>query len=335
LTRLIRHTLSTLFLLLFVAGADAQPAAFTRIGFGARGIALGNALAADVWGDASPYYNPALAPAVPRQSLEASAALLTLDRELQYLQFSAPMRPLAGVSAGLIHAAVSNIDGRDESGYHTQTYSADELAAFFAFGLRLGGRLAGGFTFQYFRADYADALEPVNSIGVDLGITASLSENLHLGLVVEDLLAQYSWNTSGLYGGGGRSTTERFPRRIRFGAAQQIRGNLRLMAEYESRTSFTETRTAVLTGDPPRETLVRENVSVRDGIFRLGGEYRLVDALTVRAGVDQLGTGSVKPAVGFSVQQPLGDLQLKGEYALRLEPYGALPMHFITLLVLL
>ena len=113
-----------LFLLIISTGlwslseADAQNAGvFSRMGFGARGVAMSNALVADASGDTSPYYNPALAPFISGQNFAASTAFMTLDRTLQFLEFATPLRPRAGVAGGLIHASVSNIDGRDGSGY--------------------------------------------------------------------------------------------------------------------------------------------------------------------------------------------------------------------------
>ena len=218
--------------------------AFARMGFGARGVAMGNGLVADAFGDASPYYNPALAPFASRQNLAASAAFLSRDRELQFLQFAAPLRPRAGIALGLIHAGVSDIDGRDASGYHTENLSTDEFAFFLAFGTRLGGRATAGVGLQIFRADYLDELEPVVSIGLDLGLTVRVTEHLHLGLAADDLLARYSWDTSPIYDEEGRTTRDRFPSRLRLGGAYALmEGRVRLMAEVESRVASAETRT--------------------------------------------------------------------------------------------
>ena len=123
------------------SSALAQSAgAFARMGFGARGLAMGNAVIADVSGYASPYYNPALAPFIISQNLELSAAAMTQDRQMQFVQLSTPLRPRAGLAVGLIHAGVRNIDGRDGSGYHTGTYSTDE----YAFVLALACKCFGG-----------------------------------------------------------------------------------------------------------------------------------------------------------------------------------------------
>ena len=64
------------------------------MGFGARGIAVGNALAGDASGYASPFYNPALAPYLTDQSLGISAALLTQDRQLQFIELRTPLKTI-------------------------------------------------------------------------------------------------------------------------------------------------------------------------------------------------------------------------------------------------
>lgn len=313
--------------------AYAQAGAFARMGFGSRGVALSNALVADVYGDASPYYNPALAPFIDRQNLEATAAIFTLDRELQFLQFVAPLRPRAGVAGGLIHAGVSEIDGRDASGYHTRDYSTDEFAFFLAFGTRLSRRLTGGFGLQLFQSALLEDLSPVRAIGVDVGLAFQATEALSLGFTADDLLARYVWDRSSLGGAGGRAT-DRFPRRLRFGAGYRLEeARTWLFAEYEARIytgEFVTRRTEVIV-DTPVERTYRELVRMHDGRLRLGAEYRPSVTFALRAGVDQIGASGVKPSAGFMVEQPVGNLLLRGEYAFMLEPYGTSPMHFITL----
>ncbi len=310
------------------AHAQAAPGTFARMGFGARGLAMSNALVADASGDASPYYNPALAPFIPRQSLDASAALMTLDRSLQFLQFSTPLRPFAGIAAGLIHAGVSDIDGRDDSGYHTQTYSTDEFAFFLAFGVRLSRRVTVGLGAQFFRAELFETVSPANSIGVDLGLHVQATDALRLGLAVEDLLARYSWEGS---------SSERFPTRLRLGGAYHLPGlPLLVTAEYESRftTATFITRDVRLVGDTPREVSTSERLTLHESRLRFGAEYRPIDVFAVRAGVDRLGAEAVagaRPSGGFMVEQAVGSLVARAEYAVVLEPYALGTMHLITL----
>jgi len=318
--------------------ANAQAAGvFARIGFGARGIAMSNALAGDVSGNTSPYYNPALAPFTERQSLAASTAFLSLDRELQFLQFASPMKPRAGVAVGLIHAGVSRIDGRDNSGYHTQDYATDEYAFFLAFGTHLARRVTAGIGIQLFRADYLEGLSAVNSIGLDIGLTIKITDDMFIGLIADDLLARYSWDTSSIYGADGKTTSDRFPTRFRLGGAYTlIDGRLLVTAEYESLVSSADyrVREVRLVGIAPREFYFTESLRLQENRFRFGGEYKLMEMFAVRAGVDRLGSGDLAgatPTAGFMVEQPLGNLLVRAEYAFMLAPYRAGSMHFLTL----
>ena len=330
--------------LLFVMGgalvaqeAQAQAAgSFARLGFGARGMAMSNALIADASGNTSPYYNPALAPFATRQNLLASVAFMTFDRELQFLQFASALPPRAGIAAGLIHAGVSDIDGRSSSGYHTENLSTDEYAIFLAFGLKLGSRASMGLGLQVFRADYLTDLEPVNSAGLDLGLTIQVTNALRIGVVADDLLAKYSWDTSGLLSSGGKSTSDKFPTRIRLGGAYTLMdGQLNLVAEYESRVSTLEYRTRLIeiVDLEPIEAVETEELQIQQNIFRVGAEYILAPALAVQAGLDRIGDSDtgIRPTAGFNVKQPVGSLVTSFEYAFALEPHGTGTMHVLTL----
>ena len=317
--------------------SKAQAAgAFSRLGFGARGMSMSNALVADNSGATSPYYNPALAPFMTRQNLQASVAFLTFDRQLEFLQFASPLPPVAGVAAGLIHAGVSDIDGRTSSGFHTENYSTDEYAAFLAFGLKLGQKASMGLGLQLFRADLFDQLQAVNSIGIDLGFTIQVSEDLNLGFVADDLLAKYSWDTSTLYSSGGKRTTDNFPVRLRLGASYQLmEGRARVMAEFESSTSTLEYRIREIedVNDEPLEISSVEELTIQDSQLRIGGEYRLSAPFALRAGLDRIGDSieGMRPSAGFVLAQPLGELLFWVEYAFALEPYNTGTMHVMTL----
>ena len=317
--------------------ASAQYAgSFSRVGFGARGISMGNALAADLFGESSPYYNPAHAPLSTGQQLEASVAALSFDRSIQFLQISAPLQQKAGFSVGLIHAAVSNIDGRDNSGFHTADLSVDEYAGFLAFGLRLSSRVSTGINLQMFRTDLFEGLTPARSIGIDLGVAAKVSTHWALALVADDLLARYSWDSSDL-GSGGRSVSDSFPRRFRLGiSTSRLEDRWLISAELESRvTSVTAySRETRLFGDAPAEVVNESTLLLRESRVRIGSEYRLKTPVVFRAGIEQLGSGvldSVRPSAGFGIDQAIGELLLRVEYAFGWEAKANGKLHLASL----
>jgi len=239
---------------------------------------------------------------------------------------------------GFFKIQVGGIDGRDASGYHTDEFSTDEFAFFLAFGKRFGERVAAGVGFQIFRADYFEELTASNSIGIDLGIVVRPTSALSLGLAVEDLLARYRWETSGLLGEGGKTTEDQFPTRVRVGAAYALlEDRLRIVGEYESAFTVREHRTYEITSvsGAPAEIVTANELTRHDLRFRLGGEYILTDAFAVRLGFDQIGddVSGTKPSAGFMVRQPIGDLMLAVDYAFVLEPYAVGSLHFVTLRV--
>ncbi|MEQ9103906.1 MAG: PorV/PorQ family protein [Rhodothermales bacterium] len=337
-----------LVLILLGAGAHLQnthaqhAGAFSRMGFGARGISMGNALAADVSGQASPWYNPAHAPRMSSQSLSASAATLSFDRTVQFLALGAPLQERAGFSVGLIHAAVSDIDGRDNSGFHTGRLSVNEYAGFLAFGLRFSDRFAGGLSFQFFRSDLFEGMTPARSVGLDVGFSYALTPDWAVAFVIDDLLARYSWDSSSI-SSSGRSVTDNFPRRLRLGVTHRPRpldGRLLLAAELESRTTTVEvrtTRTRVFGGNVV-ETTDASDLTFQETHVRAGAEYAPIEAFALRLGLEQLGSdvlGSVRPSAGFRAEQAVGDLRLRAEYAFSWEAAAAGSIHLLTLTLVL
>lgn len=322
-----------------VTPAVAQSAgAFSRIGFGSRGIALGNALAADAFGPASPFYNPALAPYAERQHLDLSVASLSFDRTLQHIQLASPMQR-AGIALGLIHSSVSKIDGRDNSGFHTRELSIDEFQGFLAFGIRLSEDVSGGLTFQFFQSDLFDTLDPAISIAVDIGLNFRLSKTLSLAFVADDLLGRYTWNTSGVNGSGGKETIDYFPTRLRVGVAKTfIDGALLLLGEIESRTSRVEaiSRNVEVFGTQPVEVTDRETLTLQETRVRAGVEYHIVPRFALRAGLEQLGSDimdKLRPSAGFMISEELGKMDARFEYTFAREVEAAGSMHVVSLLI--
>lgn len=324
----------------WAAAQDTAPGAFARAGFGARGIAMGNALAADLSGDASPYYNPALAAYHTGQHLSASAAFLSMDRELQFLQFATPIEPSAGLAVGLIHAGVNDIDGRDASGYHTETLSTDEFALSMAFGNRFGERLAAGTALKLYHTDLLDTVPPPLTLGLDAGVTYAVTPMLHVGFVVSDLLARYSWDTSSAFEDG-RSTTDRFPVRLRLGGMYRLLADrLHLTAEYESRFTERQQRVRVpsTAGTSVQNAFETQTLTLHSSRLRIGASYRFVDTFTARAGLNRIGTdgvSSLQPSAGFDVKQPIGNLDVRAAYAVAFEPYVRDDMHLLSLHIFL
>ena len=322
-----------------VPRAQAQgPAAFSRLGMGARAVA-GAGQVADLSGDASPFVNAALAPFQAGQAVELSAAALTFDRRWTAVQVGAPLRPRAGFAVGVVSGGVSNIDGRDASGYPTGTLRTDEFAFFTSFGIRLGSRLSAGLGFRLYRSDVFEGVTPPTALGIQLGLAARLTPRLSLGLVADDLFARYEWNAAAA---GGGAATDPFPRRVTAGAAYslgrrpsgrsrgQISADLELstLAQETTRPAGTDVSGPVLI---PDETEITATLATVRG--RVGAEVWLAEPFGIRVGVDRLGSGGLdvaRPAVGFALRQRFTDLDARIDYTAALEPYGTGILHMAT-----
>lgn len=341
-----QHLVAALLFIVLTAGSqpllltaqDTGAGAFARIGADAQGIALGNALGAHPDADVAALYNPALAHQATGQYLALSAALMSFDRELQMASFNTPIGPTAGISAGVLRAGVSDIDGRDTNGNPTETLSTDEYALFLAFGNQFLDRLAAGATLKFYIADLVDEVGSVQSLGIDLGLTYTLREGTQLGLSVSDLLAAFEWETGGI---GGRSATDSFPVRVRLSAAQRLLDDdLMLLAEYEARFTDREQRQRI-PQDPPVQPVDRVDTrSFRFGesLGRIGVQYRLLDILDVRGGADRLsanGFDGWKPSAGFGLRQSVGTLDVRIDYAAVVEPYVTDVMNVLSVRIYL
>lgn len=318
-----------------VAGQEVGAGAFSRMGFDARGLALGNAQVADPSADVAPYYNPALLAEASGQRVAASAAALAYDRQLQSLEFTTPLGPTAGAGLSLLHAGVTDIDGRNSDGAHTETLSTDEFALSLSFGNSFADWLSVGAAFTLYQSEIAPEVGPARSIGVDVGLASHVTERIHVALAVSDLLAKYEWNTSSV---GGRGTVDRFPVRLRLGGSYTLQdGRLQLMGEVESRLVGRDRQRpgrVVPTTVGPQERSRTESVLL-DGLrARLGASYRPVDILTLRGGLGRVGVGGgagVRPSAGFGVREEVGALDVRLSYGAALEPYVRTLMHLGTL----
>lgn len=322
-----------------VPAVSAQYAGgFARMGMGARSVTVAGQVA-DFSGSASPYLNPALAPFQSGQAIELSTGIFSFDRQWQALQVGAPLKPKSGIAAGLIRGGVSNIDGRDLSGYHTDTYSTSEFAFFVAFGTRFTERVSGGIGMRVYRSDVFQGVTPPTALGISLGLATKITPKLSAGLVVDDLFARYEWNTSAA---GGSTATDNFPTRITGGAAYSLgalpsgapRGVVSADLEWGVQRAETVRPNGIdVIGSTPveRDTTLSYRLASVQG--RLGGEFWLADAFALRGGVDRLGAGDLgeaRPALGFAVKQRFGDLDARLDYAAVLEPYGTGILHMAT-----
>jgi len=287
-----------------IAGLAGAP---MHMGFGARGIAMGNAMTAVINGDIQAYYNPAVLPFESAPTAVAAYGVLSLDRRLNFLSYTQSLKPNAGISLSIINAGVGDIDGRDGDGIHTQTYSTSENSIMFSFGLQPAPKFSFGVTVKVLYYNFVEGMKSTTA-AVDIGALYLLTDEFTLGATVQDINAKYKWDTSPLYGINGNSTVDRFPLRKRIGISWSP-------SKYFSLVSS-------------------EFEAIGSAIFaRIGSEIELYDGIHIRGGIDQIAFNAdlpAKPSLGISVQTKLSTWTPAFQYAYVFEPYSPSGIHILS-----
>lgn len=321
--------------------AEAQSGGFagsyTRMGFGPKGMASGNALAGSTQQGIYAHYNPALSAHVDHTQIDLSSALMAFDRTLHGLNVTFPLPPLAGLSVGLLNANVSDIDGRTSSGYHTTDLSTHEYQMYVSFGLNLGERAQIGTSVKFQLADFHEEISSSTGTGFDLGLLLEPVDHLKASIVMQDVLAGYTWNTDDLYSSqDSRNRSDEFPTRFKFGLTYEPSPTWFASAEYEIQRIEAEVFGRSLDASGP----VRSDRNIEDRItdarqFRAGGGYRVHERVTARAGLEILNledvNQSVKPSAGFSLHLPFDQYEPTIDYAWVREPAGISHMHVLAI----
>lgn len=305
-----------------VSDISSMPGAFSRMGFGARGMGMGNAMSAVKEGSLVSYYNPALAPFQEGNSFQTSYSILSLDRSLNFLNYTRRFelgkkessdgtvkpRSVAGISIGIINAGVSKIDARDNQGRKTGDISTSENQFFVAVANRFSEKLSIGIAFKFF---YYKLYESVTStgLGFDLGALYLLNENMTVSFMVSDINSKYEWDTGKIYGTSGNITKNKFPLLKKIGFSYKF--------------------------DEPKiiAAVELENSDGGTNIIRAGGEYNLYENLFLRVGFNKLNISNfefpIRPTFGFSYFHSLRSIKIGIDYAFVIEPYSTVSQHII------
>ena len=296
-----------------------MPGAFSRMGFGARGMGMGNAMSAVTEGNLVSYYNPALAVFQNGNLFQTSYSFLSFDRSLNFLSFtkrfdlfassnSSKPRSSAGISLGIINSGVGNITGRDNDGNVTENLSTSENQFFLGFANRFSEKLSIGIAIKFYYYKLYKNIS-ATSVGLDFGALYRISDHWNLSLMISDINSKYKWDSTPLYGQDGTNTDENFPILKKIGLSY-IEKNIGLIiaAEYENSNGETN-------------------------ILRGGIEYNIIDKLFIRAGADQFNLSNsdfpVKPSFGFSYFKNFDNIIIGIDYAFMVEQYSSQDRHIV------
>lgn len=327
-----RYILTIIFLFSCVSFAQPQfsemsvkAGAFSRMGYGARGIGMGNSMSAVINGALVSYYNPAVTAFQDGNSVLTGYSFLGLDRSLNFLSFTRRFdfyskkdslvknpkpRNSAGFSAGLINAGVSNIDGRDNNGLPTGELSTSENQFFLSLANRFSQKFSIGVTAKLYYYKLFEEITTTN-IGFDIGVIYRVNEEFTVSLAIIDINSKYKWDTSPVYEQDGVISEDKFPNLRKIGVSyfNQVIG---LLASVEF-----------------------ENSSAETNILRAGVEYNIYNGFYLRGGIDQFNISNtdwpVRPSLGFSFYKPFGSLVLGVDYAFVIEQYSSSDRHIIGL----
>ncbi|MDW8436476.1 MAG: PorV/PorQ family protein [Chloroherpetonaceae bacterium] len=323
-------------------------AAYSRMGFGARGIGLGNAGGAIATeGEYHPYYNPAVLGFADSYAASATYGYLPLDRRLNFASFTGKIGPDAAIGFAWVNSGVSDIDGRDRDGNRTEIFSTSENLFILSFARRFSDELSLGISLRGYLASLYEELPNSFSLGFDVGAVYRLYaddlSSLNVGAALADISAKYEWNTASIYGQQGATTKDELPLSFKLAAAY-ARENLFGM---KSVLLAAELQLLSKTFDGLRSSFVNQNgvliarsetvaLNKSETHLKLGAMIQPVRELRVRAGVDRLGLQGValteiaRFAAGFTIEYPIQDYVATIDYAILFEPYAPIGTSFIA-----
>ena len=292
------------------AQIGGAPGAYSRMGFGARGMGMGNAMTAVLSGDLIGYYNPAVIPLAEYRNASGTFGLLSLDRSLNFIGFTQTLPPDAGISAGVINAGVSNIDGRDADGEQTGLLKTSEDQVFLGFGLRFRSGLSFGLNLKILYYHLYTNFTSLTA-GLDFGVIYRIDNALTLGFTVRDVNSKYKWDSTPLYGEQGTTSQDDFPLLFTGGIAYMLPDSVGLVSADI------------------------EMSNLRTRILRVGAEIPIIREVTLRAGVDRIdlkdkGMGA-SPAFGFTIARGFTGWTPSITYVYIIEPFAPTGMHLISL----
>lgn len=309
----------------------------SRLGFGPRGISMANAFAASTSEGVYPYYNPALAAeTIGFNQLDLAVSSLQFDRVYQNLGGNFKLPPNAGISFGIIRSGVKDIDERSLSGYPLGTFDIAEYQFFTTFGIKFSTKFNAGIGFKLNYANYHEDLPAATAVGVDLGVLYKINQRLNAAFVIQDMFANYTWNSSELYGlAQSRNVVNTFPTRFKWALSYE-NDDFAIATEYELQSYLSETVTynVFVEGTTTGIIETTDEISTSSGIFRLGGSWKAHERFSLRGGykfTDVTNSGSGSLSAGFSVYLPFDALSPSIDYAFVIEPYQVANMHVFAL----
>lgn len=306
--------------------------AFSRMGFGARGLGMSNAMVSDIFGDINGIYNPALNVFQEKGIVNLGYTFLSLDRKLNFVgftkKFKLPKQQTggAGITIAWINAGVSDIDGRDNDTKQIGMFSTFENEFYFGTSFLLSEQFSLGLGFKLY---YAKLFKDItaSSFALDFGAVYKANNRLAFGLSVKDIGAKYEWQTSSLYGSLGNSTKDKFPKVLDLGTTYLLPKNFGIVSLGLQQYFNPENK-------PDTNGIIPEKKN--NTMLKLGFEINVISQVKFRAGLDRIDfasddfTGNLEPSFGLGLNKNFSQsINLGIDYSFQFEPFTHDPVQNI------
>lgn len=194
---------------------------FTRLGLGARSIAMGNTGVAAPARGYSFYYNPALAGFNNQKIFSTGYNFMSLDRHIYFLTFGMKVPPGAGLSLGWLQSGTGSLRSYNSIGEDTGEINHSANAFYGSFSRQFSDKFSIGLTIKVlmeFINDGTSAFDYESTgVGGDFGVFYQATDKLAIGAVYKDIGSRLKANTEKIFERGG-TTIDDFPRLFRIGA---------------------------------------------------------------------------------------------------------------------
>jgi hypothetical protein len=196
-----------------------QAGAFLRLPVGARACGMGDAFTAVSDDVDAMYYNPAGMYQVNSAAGGVSVAIMSMDRHHYHASFVYSSGAYGAVGVNFIGFGVSDIDGRDNTGFETGSFEDNETALALGYSYKVFRYLGFGVGIKYIQHSLADA--KADGIGFDAGLHSRVTVNsdwfrsIRLGASLSNIGADLEWDTEA-------ATKEDIPTTLRLGCAAEI-----------------------------------------------------------------------------------------------------------------
>lgn len=326
-SKLIILFISVIFPVSILAQNGGSAGSFLKLGFGAQGMSMGNAVSSVPEIGNLSFYNPALNAFIVQRDFDLGTSVLSFDRSLHTTSGRFRLPPSAGLSFSIMNAGVSNIDGRSLSGYPTETFNANDYLIQTSFGVRATDRFSFGVSVKFIISNYHPDLSNSVGFGMDAGVLFKASPETFLSLVARDFLLTHNWGTNKLYGGKEQlETNNYFPTTLLFGASQRfLEHKLIISGELLARFQSSEFYSTSISTDffPPSNSINRKKVSTTNLAVQFGVLYQIHERIRLQAGYSQRDiefSGNDSFSGGFSLFLPYDKFAPIVNYSITTEP---------------